>query len=144
MKVEAIAHKREVGAPVQELTSAEVLLDSGVAYDLAGKPGSRQVTLLSADAWQWVCENMGQEIDWTVRRANILLSGVSFSKGDVGKILQIGELQLEITKETEPCQLMDDQVDGLQAQLAKDWNGGVCSRVIQEATIRVGDSAHFL
>lgn len=144
MKVEAIAHKKAKGAPVHELKSAEVLLASGVACDLAGKPGSRQVTLLSAEAWQKVCENMEQDISWTVRRANILLSGVSFSESDVGRVIQIGELQLEITKETVPCQLMDDQVDGLQAELAKEWNGGVCCRVIREATIHVGDTAHFV
>lgn len=144
MNVEGIARKIKKGAPVEELSAAEVLLNSGVAHDLAGKPGSRQVTLLSADAWQEVCKSMGQEIAWTVRRANILLSGVSFSKNDVGKVIEIGTLQLQITKETVPCQLMDDQVDGLQAELAKEWNGGVCCCVLQEGTIAVGDTARFL
>lgn len=144
MKVEGIAHKVKKGAPVVELSAAQVLVDSGVANDLSGKPGSRQVTLLSADAWQRVCENMGVDIAWTVRRANILLSGVSFSKDDLGRVIEIGDLQLQITKETVPCQLMDDQLQGLQEELAQQWNGGVCCRVVKAGNIAVGDSAGFI
>lgn len=144
MKVEAIAHKREKNAAVVELEEATITLESGVENDLAGSPGKRQVTLLSKDVWQEVCQLMQQEVDWTVRRANLLLSDVRFGPEDVGKIIEIGDVQLEITKETVPCKLMDDQVPGLRKVMEEDWRGGVCSRVIKSGSVKIGDSARWL
>lgn len=144
MKIEAIAHKREKGAAVVELTEAHISCESGVENDLAGSPGKRQVTLLSKSVWQEVSDAMGQPIPWTVRRANLLLSDVKFGPEHVGRVLQIGKLQLEITKETVPCKLMDEQVPGLRRVMETDWRGGVCCRVIQTGFVKVGDTAVWL
>ena len=35
---------------------------------------------------------------------------------------------------------MDAIADGLQAALKPDWRGGVCTRVIEGGTIRIGDT----
>jgi len=51
----------------------------------------------------------------------------------------IGSLVLEVTQETQPCQVMEAAHRGLRAALTPDWRGGVCCRVIQSGTIRVGD-----
>lgn len=139
MKLVAIAHKREKGKPVVELEAAEVSCQTGVADDISGGPGTRQVTVLSADVWREVCAELGQSISWTIRRANLLLEGVVFAATDVGRILAIGDTQLEVTKETPPCKLMDDQVPGLRTALTKEWRGGVCCRVLQGGTIAIGD-----
>ena len=50
-----IARRDEKRAPMQELQSADVSEASGVAHDSRGKPGNRQVTVMSADAWRDVC-----------------------------------------------------------------------------------------
>jgi len=144
MKVIAIAHKREKGAAVTELDRAEITTESGVENDLAGAPGKRQVTLLSKSQWQEACAELGQEISWTVRRANILLDGVVFGPEQVGNIIKIGTVRLEVTKETVPCQLMDDQVPGLRKALTPDWRGGVCCRVVQSGQVEIGDSGSWL
>ena len=141
MKVLGIAHKVEKGKPMVELLEAEVRCATGVADDLSGGPGKRQVTLLSGDVWHEVCAELKQELPWTIRRANILLEGVAFSPDDVGRILAIGDLHLEITKETVPCKFMDDQVPGLREMLGSDWRGGVCCRVVQDGDIACGDAA---
>lgn len=139
MKVVAIAHKRERGRPVVELEEADVGCQTGVAGDISGAPGTRQVTVVSADAWQDVCAELGQPISWTVRRANLLVEGVVFGPTDIGRVLVIGAAQFEITQETVPCKLMDDQIPGLRAALAKAWRGGVCCRVLRDGIIAVGD-----
>ena len=78
---------------------------------------------------------------WTTRRANLLLEGVSFSAKDVGVQIHIGEVILEITRETDPCSRMDEQQPGLRKALEPDWRGGVCTRVVQDGKIHLGDTA---
>lgn len=62
-----------------------------------------------------------------------------FSSADVGKHLQIGELRLEITGETDPCKKMEIAHIGLEAALTPDWRGGVTCRVLNDAMIHLGD-----
>ncbi|WP_416305053.1 MOSC domain-containing protein [Neptunicella sp. SCSIO 80796] len=139
IKISGIAIRQRSRAPMQTISDALVSTESGVAGDFRGKPGKRQVTLLSENIWQQVCEQMQQSMPWTTRRANLLISGYQFSAADVGKQVKIGELILQICKETEPCPRMDEQYQGLTAKLAPDWRGGVCCRVIQSGHIEVGD-----
>jgi MOSC domain-containing protein YiiM len=56
-----------------------------------------------------------------------------------GAKLVIGDLVLEVTQETQPCHLMDEAHFGLRAALKPDWRGGVCCRVVEGGTIRIGD-----
>lgn len=144
MKIEAIAHKRIKNDPVVELTEAKITCESGVANDLAGSPSKRQITLLSSNVWQEVSAVMKQEIPWTVRRANLLISEVRFGPEHVGRVLEIGDVQLEVTKETVPCKLMDDQVPGLRTVMESDWRGGVCGRVLKSGFVKVGDTVEWL
>ena len=41
--------------------------------------------------------------------------------------------------ETAPCERMDEQHQGLRAALTPDWRGGVSCKVLNDATIKVGD-----
>ena len=93
---------------MEELTQCHISKSEGVSGDFRGKPGKRQVTVLSAEAWSIACEAIGLELPWTMRRANLLVSGLTFDETWVGKVIKIGQLQLEITKETDPCYRMDE------------------------------------
>jgi MOSC domain-containing protein YiiM len=122
-----------------ETETVQVSCREGVGGDFRGRPGRRQVTLLSQEAWQAACTELGTDLPWTTRRANLLIKGLSFGQGSVGSILQIGDVQLEITGETDPCERMTQARAGLREALTPDWRGGVCCRVLTEGQITVGD-----
>ena len=102
-KLLAIAYKTVKRGPMNEVLCANVTQLSGVEKDVFGRPGKRQVTVLSKIQWQQACHSIEADLPWTTRRANLLVDDLVFSSADVGKHLQIGELQLEITGETDPC-----------------------------------------
>jgi MOSC domain-containing protein YiiM len=135
-----IAIKSASRSAMQEKDSILISPDAGVAGDFRGRPGKRQVTVLSETAWQQACDAVGEVLPWTTRRANLLLSGISFGSEDVGKIMRIGDVQLEITREADPCKRMDEARPGLKQALSPDWRGGVCCRVLQGGRITLGDA----
>ena len=87
------------------------------------------MTVLSVEKWQAACGDLGVELPWTTRRANLLVSGLSIGPECVGRILQVGDAQLRITIETDPCPRMDEQYPGLKRALVPDWRGGACCEV---------------
>jgi MOSC domain-containing protein YiiM len=124
---------------MQSLDNAEISEQSGVALDFRGKPGDRQVTVISAGAWRQVCNELGTEIPWTTRRANLLVDDIELPKQAGGEI-RIGDVLLEVTGETDPCSRMEEQFAGLKAALQPDWRGGVCCRVIRGGAVSIGDA----
>ena len=124
---------------MQEQDSAEITIDKGITGDFRGSAKGRQITILSESAWQKACDTIGCDLTWTTRRANLLVNGIDFSAGDVGKTVRIGEVGLKITQETKPCSLMDQQHRGLKVALIPEWRGGVCCNVLTPGSIQVGD-----
>jgi len=122
-----------------ESEAVQVSCRDGIGGDFRGRPGRRQVTVLSQEAWQAACAVLGTALPWTTRRANLLIEGLSFGPGSVGSILQVGDIQLEITGETDPCERMTEAHAGLREALTPDWRGGVCCRVLTEGRITVGN-----
>lgn len=138
-KLLAIAYKTVKRGPMNEVLCANVTQLSGVEKDVFGRPGKRQVTVLSKIQWQQACHSIEADLPWTTRRANLLVDDLVFSSADVGKNLQIGELRLEITGETDPCKKMEIAHVGLEAALTPDWRGGITCRVLNDAMIHLGD-----
>ena len=139
MQLLNIAYRHKSRAPMQTKAETMVSKEAGVEDDFRGKPGKRQVTVLSLEQWQLACDELGTTLPWTVRRANLLVDGVNFESKMVGQKIKIGELILLITRETDPCPRMDAQHQGLTQALAPDWRGGVCCLVIADGIINVGD-----
>lgn len=138
-KVLAIARRAKSRAPMETISAATVTVASGVDGDSRGKPDDRQVTVLTREAWEAACADLGSAPPWTTRRANILIEGLRV-EGKVGRTIRIGDLELEITGETDPCNRMDEQVHGLRQALTPDWRGGVTCRVRHDGAIAVGDA----
>lgn len=138
-KLVAIAYKTVKRGPMKEVLCANVTQHSGVEMDVFGRPGKRQVTVLSLQQWQAACQSINADLVWTIRRANLLVDGLSFSPADVGKQLRIGDLSLEITGETDPCKKMEMAHPELELALTPDWRGGVTCRVLNDAMIHLGD-----
>ncbi|MGI2261318.1 MOSC domain-containing protein [Shewanella sp. GXUN23E] len=143
-QVVAIAFKTQKRGAMLEVQTALVTRESGVGQDIYGKPGKRQVTLISRQQWQAACEQVNQELPWTVRRANIMVDGLEFNESLVGQQVRIGDLVLEITGETDPCRKMEQACVGLEAALAVGWRGGVTCRVISPGQITVQDELSII
>ncbi len=142
--VKSIAYRTKPKAPMTEIDSVEITCEQGVVPDFRGKPGKRQVTLLSAQSWQDACAELGAELPWTFRRANILIDGLRFSAGDVGRIIRLGEVELQVMIETDPCPRMDAQHQDLTAALLPHWRAGVCCKVLKGGTLHCGDPVRYL
>lgn len=138
-----IAIRSASRAPMESLDSVQVTQQSGVAGDYRGKYGPRQITVLSQEAWDEACKDVLTELPWTTRRANLLITGVELEQ-TTRKILQIGNVRLAITGETDPCQRMDMQHLGLRKALTPAWRGGVTCFVLNEGEIQVGDEVRLL
>ncbi len=138
-----IAVKSGKRVPMQEVAAAEVTTESGIVGDWRGDGGAqrkRQITILSRDPWQIVCQELNHVLPWTTRRANLFIDDFVFNPQDKGASLFIGEkIQLMITGETEPCKRMDEAYPGLRQALTPNWRAGVTCRVIRGGTMRVGD-----
>ncbi len=124
---------------MQEQERAEITIEKGITGDLRGSQAGRQITILCESAWQNTCDAVNTELPWTTRRANLLVDGVEFGEGDIGKTIRISEVRLEITQETYPCSLMDKQHQELRDALTPNWRGGVCCNVLSAGSIQVGD-----
>ncbi len=144
IRLKGIAVRPGQRAELRLLQQCEVTCEEGLAGDHQSRPGSRQVTVLSDESWLDTCRDLGIELPWQTRRANLLLSGYRFGWEDQGKHLRIGELILKITRETMPCRRMDELHEGLMGFLNQDWRGGVCCRVIRDGVIRVGDPIEII
>ena len=134
-------------APITIHQSIQVSLKSGLENDYRGQQNPKaQVTLLSANVWDSICQSLNTSLDWTERRANLLINDLDFSEGQalIGQQIQVGTLLLEITAETDPCQRMEALCPGLKNALTPNWHGGVRCQVLKEATIQLGDQVHFL
>lgn len=133
-----IAIREESRAAMRELQRVAVSTSDGLQGDFRGRPGKRQVTVLSSQDWQQACGELGRDLPWTVRRANLMIDGLRFA-GTTDATLRIGQVVLRVCGETDPCQRMDEQADGLQSALRPDWRGGACCRVVRGGVIELGD-----
>jgi MOSC domain-containing protein YiiM len=133
---------------METLAVAEVTPDCGILGDSRGKPRANgdnrfQVTLLGCEDWQAALAELGEPVDWTARRANLLVEGIALPHC-AGVRISIGQdVMLETTMETDPCNRMDEAAPGLRAALIPDWRGGVRTRVLAGGIIEIGDEVRI-
>lgn len=142
-RVLAIARCLVKRGPMELLAEAAISLDKGVEGDPRGHKKGRQVTVMSREAWHEACAQLGKELDWTTRRANVLVEGVDLAFTKHRK-LRIGGVHFTIAMQTQPCFLMDEFESGLRDALKPDWRGGACCTVDTAGIIRVGDAVEVL
>ena len=141
-KLIGIAIRKKSRAPMELLDTANISINRGIDGDFRGKHEKRQVTLLSKEDWENACTDLGIEMPWITRRANLLTKDISF-KNTTGNHLQIGGIVLQVTGETQPCYRMDEAYNGLRNALTPDWRGGVLCVVVTGGKLQIGDSIHF-
>ncbi len=144
MRLLGIATHSAKRTPMQIITEAIVTTEAGITGNCSGKGGkdrSRQITALSLLEWGDACRELGIEIPWHMRRANLLIDFPEYGPQLVGKLLLFGYpsdigVVLEITGETDPCKRMDEVHPGLQEALKPKWRGGITCRVVRGGVLR--------
>lgn len=108
-----------------------------------GNSGRRQVSLMEAESWAAAMAELGLDLPWQQRRANLLVAGLRLPR-ETGRIIAIGpSLRIETTCECDPCGRMEEIAPGLKAALLPDWRGGVLGRVITGGAIAAGDTVRI-
>jgi MOSC domain-containing protein YiiM len=139
-----IARHARAKGPMETIDQVEVTISGGLHGDFRGavKPGGRgrrQVTLMERIDWDAALADIGRDIPWYERRANLLVEGLDLPQV-AGVRLRIGrDVLFEVTIETDPCHRMEALAPGLCAALTPDWRGGACSRVLAGGRIAIGD-----
>lgn len=141
--IKAIAIKNRPREEMLAVDSAQITVENGILGDFRGTQRGRQVTILSESAWQKACHELDTELPWTIRRANLLVDGIEFDASWIGKTLHVGEVELVVTGETDPCSRMDEQQPGLTAALTPEWRGGISCDVLKPGDINIGDQVEF-
>lgn len=137
-RLEAIWIKRAARGPMDAVGRAELITGRGIV-GCADQGGKRQVTLIAREVWDVLREELGPAADPAMRRANLLVSGITLARTR-GRILRVGGVRVLIHGETRPCHIMDEALPGLRAALDPDWRGGVFAEVLDDGAIAVGDA----
>lgn len=141
-RLERIWIKRAHRGPMDPVESARAVAGAGLEGN-ADRGGRRQVTLISAERWARASDELGGALDPSLRRANLLVSGIDLRKSR-GRRLLIGDVRLRIRGETRPCKVMDLQKQGLRAALEADWGGGAFAVVEVDGAISLGDEVRWV
>lgn len=141
-KLEWIGLRSERRGEVVVVDSTEAVVDLGLAGDHRMKktPGSaRQVTLISSEYIQQICQHTGHSsIDPRLLRRNLVISGMNMNLLRYQR-LQIGEVILETNALCHPCSRMDEAL-GMGGAAAMFGYGGLCAKIIQGGRLSVGDA----
>lgn len=137
-KVLAIALRDADKTVMHEVADATAIENGGLVGDPPSSP-DRGVTLLASGQWKLVTDQLGANLPWWTRRANVLVEADSLAHL-IGRRVQIGNVELLVIAETKPCGLMDKLHNGLRAALAPDVRAGVYGRVVKAGSFRIGDA----
>ena len=108
----------------------------------ADRGGRRQVTLVSAERWQELMQEVGASLGPEARRGNLVVSGIDL-ENTRGRVLAVGPCLLRIGGETRPCEQMEAAAVGLQAAMRSRWGGGAFAEVVRGGPVAVGDAVEW-
>lgn len=140
-KVLDMQRKAKRGADPERLTEVPVTVELGIDGDARGKLRDAQVSIVSKSAWEAAMTDLNptRDVPWNVRRANIFVDGMDFNE-TTGARITIGDVELEVMSETDPCEIMNKAYPGLKDALTPNWRGGCRCKVLKGGTLRVGDT----
>ena len=120
-RVAAIAVRTAVDGPMREIQRAVAAVDGGVDGDLDCAP-DRGITFISSQQWLQVVRELGAELPWHTRRANVLVDAPELAYW-IGKTIRVGGVEVAVKAETKPCGLMDQLHRGLKDALVPECRG---------------------
>jgi MOSC domain-containing protein YiiM len=134
VSIHRVASKR---GPAEQLAAADVVKSHGITGDYRSGQAGRHLTLIEAEAIATVAEKLSMKVPMDASRRQVVVEGIRLNEL-VGRQLRLGSLLVEVHELCHPCQRMESAV-GPGAKAAMEGMGGVCARVIEGGTLRVGD-----
>lgn len=131
-------------APIRVVSEAELVTDRGLRGDHTGERGSkkRQVSLIQAEHLPVIARLAARDgVLPELLRRNLVISGINLLALRSTRF-RIGAALLEGSGTCEPCSKMEAAL-GHGGYNAMRGHGGILARVLEGATIRVGDSVDF-
>ena len=143
-KVEWIGLRPARDTPMQAVESVEASTGGGLAGDrYAGGSGKRGVTLIQAEHLAVIAALSGHEaIAAETLRRNLVVSGIPLVALK-GRRFRVGGVVLEGTEPCDPCSRMEDAL-GPGGFNAMRGHGGLCARIVEGGSIRLGDVVEAL
>lgn len=132
-----IAIRSAKDGPMKEVSEAVAVARGGIEGDLPSSP-ARGITLMSSVQWQQVIGQLGEDLPWHTRRANVLVEAPELGEL-IGRKILLGGVELKVEGETKPCGLMDRICPGLREVLVPDCRGGVHGSVVLGGCFKIGD-----
>ena len=139
--VVGISTSNKKGTPMVVYASAKASIEKGIGDDYRGadeESRNRQVTIMTQESWKEVCDELGTNLHWTTRKANILIEGIDL-EDSTGDILKVGDFYIEITGKLVAGNKLDEQFVGLKKALSHKWRGGVTGKIIRDGYVNEKD-----
>jgi len=143
-RVEWIGLRPARARPMREVDSVEASTGGGLAGDrYQGGSGKRGITLIQAEHLPAIAALSGHAgVAAATLRRNLVVSGIPLVALK-GRRFRIGEVVLEGTDACDPCSRMEDAL-GPGGFNAMRGHGGLCARIVEGGTLRVGDVVEAL
>ena len=138
-RVEWIGLRPARDVPMQSVDGVEAATGEGLAGDrYKGGSGKRGVTLIQAEHLPAIAALSGHaEVAPALLRRNVVVSGIPLVALK-GRRFRIGGVLLEGTDDCDPCSRMEAAL-GAGGYNAMRGHGGLCARILEGGTMRVGD-----
>ena len=129
---------------MREVGTAEASAGGGLAGDrYGGGSGKRGITLIQAEHLPVIAALAGHaSVSPATLRRNLVVSGIPLVALK-GNRFRIGGLLLEGTDSCDPCSRMEDAL-GPGGYNAMRGMGGLCARILEGGTLRVGDAVEWV
>ncbi|KLJ01350.1 MOSC domain-containing protein [Luteimonas sp. FCS-9] len=129
--------------PMAVVDDALAQADAGLAGDrYAGGSGKRGATLIQAEHLPAIAALSGRDaVAPSTLRRNLVVSGIPLIAFK-GRRFRIGEVLFEGTDPCDPCSRMETAL-GAGGYNAMRGMGGLCARILQGGTLRVGDPVRW-
>ena len=132
------------GVPMRAVDSAEAVAGKGLRGDrYASASGKRGITLIQAEHLPAIAALIGVDaVETAALRRNLVVSGIPLIALK-GRRFRIGDVLCEGTAPCDPCSRMEAAL-GPGGYNAMRGHGGLCARVLQGGTLRVGDAVTWI
>lgn len=130
--------------PMREVESAEAVAGKGLVGDRYGSgSGKRGLTLIQAEHLPAIAALAGREAVFpAMLRRNIVVEGLPLIALK-GRRFRIGDALCEGTAPCDPCSKMET-ILGPGGYNAMRGHGGLCARILEGGTIRLGDAVTWI
>jgi MOSC domain-containing protein YiiM len=130
--------------PMRAVDSAEAIAGKGLRGDRYGSgSGKRGMTLIQAEHLPAIAALAGRDaVEPALLRRNLVVEGLPLIALK-GRRFRIGDVVCEGTSPCDPCSRMEAAL-GPGGYNAMRGHGGLCVRVVEGGTLRVGDAVAWI